>query len=125
MMGQIDTHGLRSDFIITDGLERTAIGGVNQHHDNGDTDARYHERIQHGLEGREISEQVGAVGQRAQLIPLEYRTDDLRKAQSRDSQIIALQTQYRQTDEVSEDRSHDTARNQGQGYRNMNTGMRA
>ena len=62
MMGQIDTHGLRSDFIITDGLERTAIGRVNQHHDNGDTDARYHERIQHGLEGREISEQVGAVG---------------------------------------------------------------
>ena len=36
--GQIDAHGLCCHFVVTDGLEGTAVGGVDQKHDECDAD---------------------------------------------------------------------------------------
>ena len=44
----------------------------------------------------------GAVGDGAQLIPLEHRPDDLAEAQGGNGQIVAFQPQHRQADEPAE-----------------------
>ncbi len=106
MMEQVHAHGLGRRFIIADSLERAPIGGVDQQHNQRDAHTRNHKghergQIHHHLplgiadikagEGRELMQHVGAVGNRAQLIPLEDSTDDFSKAQGGDGQIVAFQ----------------------------------
>src|SRR5699024_7980008 len=118
MVGQIDSHGLRSHFVVPDRFKCASVGGIDQHHDNGDADSRYNERIQHALECRITSQKVGAVGQRSQLIPLEYGTDDLRESQRSDSQIVALQAEDRKADQICEYRRNRACCDQRHDYRN-------
>ena len=117
MLSQIDAHGLRRHLVVTDGLERAAIGGVHQHDDqnNGHRGDQHRHKGGHAerpnLEVADTGkalQQVGAVGHGTQLAPLEDGADDLRKAQRGDGQIVALQPQYRQTDEIGEQRRHQT-----------------
>ena len=63
----------------------------------------YH--IEVGEDG-EALDHVGAVGDGAQLIPLEHGADDLGKAQRSDGQIVALEPQHRKSDEPREEGRH-------------------
>ena len=121
--GQIDAHGFCCHFVIPDGLEGTAVGGVDQQHDQGDAYAG-HQIVGHG--GVEVPgtrrKHVGAVGEGAQLIPLEDSTDDLRKAQRGDGQVVALQAQDGQADEPGEQSCHQAAQDQGDEHSHNGTG---
>ena len=48
------------------------------------------------------AQHVGAVGNRAQLIPLEDGADDFRKAKGGDGEIVAFKAQHRQADQKRE-----------------------
>ncbi len=39
MVGEIDAHGLRRDLIVADGLERAAVGRVDEQQDDADAPA--------------------------------------------------------------------------------------
>ena len=51
--GQVDAHGFCCHLVISDGLEGTAVGGVDQKHDQGDAYAG-HQIVGHG--GIEVRE---------------------------------------------------------------------
>ena len=126
---QVDAHGFRGDLIVPNGFERPAVGGVNQHHDNGDADSRQqegHEAAQpqahlsgvvldiEAGKGWEALQGIGAVGHRPQLIPLEHGPDNLAEPQCRDSQIIALEPQRGDADDNTEDARHNPRQDNGQ-----------
>ena len=106
MLGQIDAHGLGGDLVLADGLERAAVAGVYEQHDEEDAqsgDGEHDEgrKPQHDLavrvgdveirERREAVEGVRAVGNAAQVLPLEYGADYLGKAQSGYGEVVALE----------------------------------
>ena len=112
MPEEVNAHGLGSHLVVPDGLEGPAVGGVHQQDDNQDTDGGN----EHGEQGVQLedgaadldldvvevgvlAQQVGAVGDNAQAVPLEHRTDNLRKAQGGDGQVVALQPQNGDADE--------------------------
>ena len=112
MLGKADTHGLGGHFVIADRLKGTAVGGIDQqhNHNNGDRGNQHgHEggqrdgRIADGQTERagtgKALEQVGAVGDGAQLAPLEHGADNFRKAQRSDGQIVGFQAQNGQADQ--------------------------
>ena len=108
MLGQVDAHGLGSDLVVADGLEGPAIGGVNEQHNEADTDSRHDEREQDGVEVCKLLQQVGGVCQGAHLLPLDDGAHDLGKAQGGNGQIVALQLQHGQADEPGKDGRYDT-----------------
>ena len=65
-------------------------------------------------ERRIALEQVGAVGDGAQGVPLEESPQDLGKAQGGDGQIVALQPQHRQSDQIRHQRRQQAAHQQRQ-----------
>ena len=114
MAGQIDAHGLCRHLIVPDSLESPTVGGVDQQHDHRHAHPRQQKRYEGGQpqdhlavgildieagEGGEVLQGVGAVGHRAEGVPLENGPDDLREAQSGNGQIVGFQTQHRQADE--------------------------
>ena len=111
MLGQVDTHGLGSDLVVTDSLEGTAVGGVNKQHDEGNADGRHDKGEQNGIKVGKSAQQVGRVGQRPHLLPLDDGAHDLGKAQRGDGQIVALELEHRQADEPSKDSRHDARQN--------------
>ena len=129
MAGQIDAHGLCRHLIIPDSLESPAVGGVDQQHDHRHAHPRQQKRYEGGQpqdhlavgildieagEGGEVLQGVGAVGHRAEGVPLENGPDDLREAQGGNGQIVGLQTQHRQADEPRHRCRHAAAQKQGQ-----------
>ena len=127
MLGQVDAHGLGGHLILPDGLEGPAIGGVDQQHHDPDAHCHQQEghkggKAQHHLpigvldveagEGGKALQRVGAVGDRAQPVPLEDGPDDLRKAQGGDGQVVALQPQHRQADKPGDHRRHTARQDQ-------------
>ena len=95
MLKQVDAHRLRRDLILADRLKGASIGGVDQQHHDPDAHCHQQEghkggKAQHHLpigvldveagEGGKALQRVGAVGDRAQPVPLEDGPDDLRKA---------------------------------------------
>lgn len=58
-------------------------------------------------------EQVGAVGDRAEGVPLEERAEDLGEAERRDGEVVGLQPEHRQTNEVRHQRGDQAADEQG------------
>ncbi len=127
VLGQVDAHGLGGHLILPDGLEGPAIGGVDQQHHDPDAHCHQQEghkggKAQHHLpigvldveagEGGKALQRVGAVGDRAQPVPLEDGPDDLRKAQGGDGQVVALQPQHRQADKPGDHRRHTARQDQ-------------
>ena len=112
MVSQIYPHSLRRNFIIPNSFKSPSISGIDQHHNQGNADSRHHKGKDYRSKRREVPKQVGTIGNGSQLIPLEHRTDDLRKSQSRNRQVITLQTQYRKSDEVSKGSRHNSSRNE-------------
>ena len=127
MPRQVDAHGLGGHLIVADGHEGAAVAGVNQRHNQRDAHARDEERHQCGqvqrhfalgvfdveiIERGKQAQHVGAVGDRAQLIPLEDGADDLRKAQRGDRQIVALEAKYRQANQKGENCRRNACKNQ-------------
>ena len=55
---EVHTHGLRRDLIIADGLERAAVGGVDEQDDDRDADADDHERHERVRKIREAAQQL-------------------------------------------------------------------
>ena len=47
VVGKVDAHGLGGDLVVADGLERAAVGRVDQQHDDGDDRCRQ-DHIRHG-----------------------------------------------------------------------------
>ena len=128
MLGEVHAHGLRRDLIVADGLEGAAVGRIDEqdNKENADTGKQNrHDRTQaeEYLAGsirdvevrkRRIAlEDVGAVGNLAERLPLENGAQDLSKAERGDGQIVALEAQNRQTDQVREERSDQTRENDG------------
>ena len=121
VLHQVDAHGLRGDLVVPDGLERAAVGGVDEQHDEPDAHARDEER-HHGVqfqraqmearEACEVVEQVGAVRDGPQLLILDDGADDLRKAEGRDGQVVGFEPQHRQADQRGKARRHEAAQNQ-------------
>ena len=119
MPRQIDAHGLGGDLIVPDGLERPAVGGVDEQHDQQDAHTGDGGVGHHVLRRGEVVQRVGAVGQRAELAQLHQPADDLREAQRGDGQIVALQPQHRQANEECEERGHHACRQQRQHQRHL------
>ena len=71
VLEQVDPHRLRRDLIIADRLKCSAIGRVDQKHDQRDAKSRENNREQRRFVGREFTQNVGAVGDRSQRVPLE------------------------------------------------------
>ena len=136
-MRQIDTHGLRGNLIVPDRLERPAVAGIQQQHDQPDADARDQERNQRGqidrhvalrvpdieiIEVRIQAQHIGSVCQRTHVVPLNHHAHDLREAERGDRQIVALQPQNRETDQQREERRreprHDQRHHNGHGELN-------
>ena len=108
MLHQVDAHSLRGNFILPDGLERPPVGGIDEQHDDGDTYTGNDKREQDAIIARKFAQDVGGVGQRAQLLPLDHRAEDLRETQGGNGQVVALQPQHRRADERREQRRHRT-----------------
>ena len=132
MPRQVDAHGLGGHLVVANGHEGPAVTGVNQRHNQRNAHARDQERHQGGQVQRHLSlrifdveiiergkqaQHVGAVGDRAQFIPLEDGANDLRKAQRGDRQIVALEAKHRQADQKGENRRHDTRQNERRNHR--------
>ena len=113
MLKQVDAHGLGGDLVVPYGLEGPAVGGIHQHHDDGDAQAGYRKGEEHAGEGGEAAQQVGAVGDGPQGVPLEEGPDDLRKAQRGDGQVIAFEPQHRQADQEGEEGGRQARQDQG------------
>ena len=129
MLGQVDAHGFGGDLVLPDGLESPAVGGVDEHHDDDNAENRDEEGEEGGqaeehlpapvgevevVEGGDLSDHIGAVGDGPKGLPLEHRSDDLCKAQGGDGQVVALQTQHRQADEPGKEGGHASAQQDGQ-----------
>ena len=56
MLGQVDAHGLRGDLVLPDGLEGPAVGGVDEHDDDGHAD----DHDEHGEEGGQVEHHLAA-----------------------------------------------------------------
>ena len=115
MLKQVNAHCLRRDLVVTDGLERAAIGGIYEQYDDDYSDHRYEERecgaelehlraklYLHIAEGCILAQKVRAVCDNAEAVPLENRAYDLGKAEGRNGEIIALQAQHGDADERRE-----------------------
>ena len=109
MVREVDAHGLCRDLIVTDGLERAAIGRVHEQQNDGDEQANQNQVRACAAKIGVALEKVRAVRERAQCVPLEERTYDLGKAQRRDGQIVGLQAKDRQTDQISDQCGNKTA----------------
>ena len=110
---EVDAHGLGGDLIVADGLEGAAVGRVNHQQDDADEDGDQNE-IGPGMAKVRITfEQVGAVGDRAEGVPLEERAEDLGEAERRDGEVVGLQPKHRQTNEVRHQRGDQAADEQG------------
>ena len=122
MSEQVDTHGLSCDLIVTDGLKGTTIGRVHQQNDDSNADGSDQEGedgVQlvdhtahldlHVVEVGVLTQQVGAVGDLAQAVPLEEGTEDLCKAQGSNGQVVTLQTENGDTDQGCKDSCHNAA----------------
>ena len=95
--GEVDAHSLGRYLVIPDGFECPPVSGADQQHNKGDHHTRQN-HIGRGVgKGRIAFEQVGAVGDGAQGVPLEECPEDLRKAQGGNGQIVGLEPQYRQS----------------------------
>lgn len=119
MLHQVDAHGLRCDLILPDGLERPPVGGIDEQHDDGDADAGYDKGEQDAVIAGEFPQDVGGIGQRPQLFPLDNGTEDLGKAEGGNGQVVALQAQHRRPDEGSKDRRHQSSQNQRRDLRHL------
>ena len=117
MLGQVDAHGLGGDLVIPDGDKGPAVGGVDDQHDDADADARHDEGEYHAVKARELPQQVGGVGQGAQLVPLDDGAHDLGKAEGGDGQVVALELQHRQADEPGEEHGHETRQDKAHHHR--------
>ena len=121
MVRQINPHGLGGYLVVPDGLERSAIGGVDYQSNDPDADAREDER-HHGVQFQraqmevrkvcEVAEQVGAVRDGPQLFVLHHGADDLGKAQGGDGQVVGFESQHWQSDQICKDARHDASQNQ-------------
>ena len=117
MPEQVHPHGLGGDLVVPDGLEHPAVGGIDEQQDDGDADPRHREGEQHRTELGVGFEHIGAVGDGTQLVVLDHRPDDLRKAQGGDGQVVAFQLQHRQADEGGEQRRHHPGQQDGHRHR--------
>ena len=121
MLKQIYAHCLRCDLIVTDCLECSAVGGVYEQNDYRNGYHRNKEREYraelinartyldvHIAERRVFTQQVRGIRNLAQAVPLEERTDDLRKAEGRNGKIVALEPEHGNADECCENSCGDT-----------------
>ena len=109
MVRKVDAHGLSRHFIVADRLEGAAVGGVHQQHDARDKRAgKQHVRACTGEIGIAL-EQVRAVGDGTERVPLEEGAQDLGEAERCNGEIIALETQHRKTDQIRKQRRDQTA----------------
>ena len=127
MAGKVDAHRLSGDFIVADGFERAAIGGVDEQQDDGDADTgeeEGHDCFQmqgdtaqwdrEAGKAGEAVQQVGAVGQGAKAFVHHSGADDLSKAQRGDGKIVTLQFQYGQANQEGKQRRNAASQNQAE-----------
>ena len=113
MVREVDAHGLGGDLIVADGLEGAAVGRVDHQQDDADENGDQDEVGPGVAKVRITFEQVGAVGDRAEGVPLEERAEDLGEAERRDGEVVGLQPEHRQTNEVRHQRGDQAADEQG------------
>ena len=115
MFGKVNTHSLRGDLVFADCFEGTPVRGTEKHHHNEDAKTRYDEgRIERGETGDHFQPQR-AVGNGIQRRAADGDTHDLREAQRRDGEIVALQAKYRGADEQSKESGNETGQDHGHG----------
>ena len=109
VVGKIDAHRLGGDLVVADGFERAAVSGVHQQHNARDEHADEQQVRGRAAEIGIALEKVRGVGQRTDGVPLDNGAHDLGKAEGRNGEVVALQTQNGQTDQIGEERRDQTA----------------
>ena len=120
-------HGLRRHLVLAYGLEGAAVGGVYEQHDDEDAHRGHEHRHEGGKgylcpadvegevgEARVAAQDVGAVGDGAELLPLEDGLDYLGKAERRDGEVVALEPEHGQADEPGEEGGDEAGEYHGQ-----------
>ena len=115
-MGKVDAHGLGGDLVVADGLERAAIGRVDEQHDNGNADADDHERHECIRKIWEAAQQLRAVGNGRERLQLNERADNFGKAERGDGQIVAFEFQNGQADQIRQHSGQKACQQQGHEY---------
>ena len=120
MLKQVDAHRLRRDLILADRLKGASIGGVDQQHHQCDADSsddkrgKQNRQTKQFREGWHLIKAIGAVCNGIHLRAGKNGADDLGKSKRGNRQIIAFQTQHRDTDQCGKSRSDQAAGNQRQ-----------
>ena len=123
MLGKVDTHGLRGDFIFTDGFEGTPVRRAEKHHYNENAETGNDKRrIERGETGDHFQPQR-AVGNGIQRRTADGDTHNLGEAQRRDGEVVALQAKNRRADEQSKESGNETGNNHRHRYGQSNVGQ--
>ena len=122
MLGKINAHRLRCDLIVADGLERAAIGRVDDKDDQRDANGGNDENAVVGREAGDLRQPKRAVRNAVERRGGDNDADDLCKAERRNGEIVAFELQDRRADERGKERADNAGGKQRCDDRQMEIG---
>ena len=122
MLGKINAHCLRCDLIVSDGLERAAVGRVDDKNDQRDANGDNDENAVVGREAGDLRQAERAVRNAVERRGGDNDADDLRKAERRNGEIVAFELEDRRADERGKERADNAGGKQRCDDRQMEIG---